>query len=324
MLPHAPGIFALVMCVMPVVATAAPASYPERPVRVVVPFPPGGANDIVARITGQKLTERWGRPAVIDNRAGAGGNIGTEIGARAAPDGYTLLIGSGSTLAANVGLYPRLPFDPRRDFAPISLIAVAPYVLVVANAMPATTVEQFIQLARSKPRSLNYSSFGEGSSAHLIAEDFRHHARIDVMHIPYKGGAPALAAVMGNEVQFTFSNLSVALPQIKGGKVRALMVTTRERSPALPELGTPADHGLPDFEAAAWIGLLAPSATPRALVNRLNTDVHAMLNDAGTRRQLADQGLLGQGTTPEALGQRIRDEIERYTRVIRQAGIKTQ
>lgn len=324
MVRHAGGIFALALLQLPGATLAAAPSYPDRPVRIIVPFPPGGANDIVARIAGQKLTERWGKPAVIDNRAGAGGNIGTELGARATPDGHTLLMGSGSTLAANVGLYPRLPFDPRRDFAPISLIAVAPYVLVTAQALPAASVEQFIQLARSKPRSLNYSSFGEGSSAHLIAEDFRHHAGIDVMHVPYKGGAPALAAVMGNEVQFTFSNLSVALPQVKGGKVRALMVTTRERSPALPELGTPAEHGLREFEASAWIGLLAPGATPQALVARLNADVNAVLADPGTRRHLADQGLVAQATTPDALGQRIRDEIERYTRVIRQAGIKTQ
>ncbi|HWI15549.1 MAG TPA: tripartite tricarboxylate transporter substrate binding protein, partial [Burkholderiales bacterium] len=292
--------------------------------RILVPFPPGGANDIVARVVGQKLYDRWGKPAVIDNRGGAGGNIGTEMGARAAPDGYTLLMGSGSTLAANVGLYAKLPFDPRTDFAPISLIAVAPYVLIVNNAVPATTVQQLVQLAKSRPRGMNYSSFGEGSSAHLIAEDFKHHAGVDITHIPYKGGGPALAAVMGGEVQVSFSNLSVALPQVRAGKVRALMVTTKKRSPAIPELGTPAECGLPDFEASAWVGLLAPAGTPRALVMRLNRDVHQVVDDAASRKQLAEQGLDAQPGTPEALAQLIRVEIERYTKVIKQAGIKPQ
>ncbi|MGE5522904.1 MAG: Bug family tripartite tricarboxylate transporter substrate binding protein [Rhodospirillaceae bacterium] len=320
---HATIAFAAVMAaVSPFHACAE--TYPERPVRIIVPFPPGGANDIVARIVGQKLYDRWGKPIVIDNRGGAGGNIGTEIGARAAPDGHTLLMGSGSTLAANVGLYTKLPFDPRKDFAPISLVALAPYALIVNNGVPATTVQQLIQLAKSRPRELNYSSFGEGSSAHLIAEDFKHHAGVDMTHVPYKGGGPALAAVMGGEVQVTFSNLSVALPQVRAGKVRALMVTTKKRSPAIPELGTPAESGLPHFEASAWLGLLAPAGTPRPLVVRINRDVHEVVSDAATRKQLADQGLEPQPTTPEALGQLIRAEIERYTKVIKQAGIKVQ
>ncbi len=311
------------------ILAAAPAGYaadhyPDRPVRVIVPFPPGGANDIVARIVGQRLFDIWAKPAVIDNRGGAGGNIGTELAARAAPDGYTLLMGSGSTLAANVGLYQKLPFDPRKDFAPISLVAVAPYVLVVHNAVPATTVQQLIQQAKARPRDMNYSSFGEGSSAHLIAEDFKHHAGVDIAHVPYKGGGPALAAVMGGEVQVTFSNLSVALPQVKAGKVRALMVTTKRRSAAIPELATPAESGLPQFEASAWLGVLAPAGTPRPLVARINRDIHQLLADPATRRRLSDQGLEPQPGTPEALAQLIRVEIERYTQVIRQAGIKQQ
>lgn len=324
---HAFGIAALVTLAATASAAGAAGAadmYPERPVRIIVPFPPGGANDIVARIVGQKLYDRWGKPTVVDNRGGAGGNIGTEIAARAAPDGYTLLMGSGSTLAANVGLYSKLPFDPRKDFAPVSLVAVAPYVLIVNNGVAATTVQQLIQQAKSRPREMNYSSFGEGSSAHLIAEDFKHHAGVDMTHIPYKGGGPALAAVVGGEVQVTFSNLSVALPQVRAGKVRALMVTTKKRSPAIPELGTPAESGLPEFEASAWIALLAPAGTPRALVTRINRDVHQVLNDPASRKQLSDQGLEPQPTTPEALAQLIRVEIERYTKVIRQAGIKTQ
>ncbi len=206
--------------------------YPLRPVRMIVPFPPGGVNDIVARLVGLRLNERWGQSLVIDNRGGAGGNIGTEIGARAAPVGYTLTISSTSTFATNVGLYPKLPFDPRRDFAAITLIATAPNVLAVNAAVAAKSVQELIQLARAHPKKLNYSSFGEGSSAHLVGEMFKSLAVIDIVHVPYKGGGPALVAAIAGEVQMTFSNLAVALPQVKAGKVRGIAVTSARRANA--------------------------------------------------------------------------------------------
>ncbi len=308
-------------------ACAAAHAYPDRPVRMMVPFPPGGANDIVARLVAQKLSERWGKPVVIDNRAGAGGNIGTEVGARANPDGYTLTIGSTSTYITNVVLDAKLPFDPRRDFVPISLIVNAPNVMVAYPSVPASTVPAFIQYAKANPKKINYSSFGEGSSSHLIGEMFKSAAGVNMVHVPYKGGGPALAAVMGGEVQLTFSNLLVALPQIKGGKVKAIAVTSAKRATALPEAPTVAETGLPGlatFEAIASVGMLAPTGTPRALVMRVNQDVHAVVSDAAMKEQFVSRGLEIALSTPEEFARYIRSEIERWGKVVREAGIRAQ
>ena len=305
---------------IPALAGAAD-NYPVRPIRLMVPFPPGGANDIVARLTAQRLSALWAQPVVIDNRAGAGGNIGTEAGARASPDGYTLTIGSTSTYATNVVLEPKLPFDPRRDFAPVSLIVTAPNILVVHPSVSATTTAEFIKLARSSAKKLNFSSFGDGSSAHLVGEMFKHAANVDMVHVPYKGGGPALAAVMGGEVQATFSNLSVALPQVKGGKVRGIAVTSVRRATLLPELPTIAESGLSGFEAIASVGLLAPAGTPRALVLRVNRDVHAVMGEAAMREQLVSRGLEMALSTPEEFARYIANEITRWGKVVREAGI---
>ena len=302
----------------------AQAAYPERPVRMIVPFPPGGANDIVARMVAQRLAEQWGKPVVVDNRAGAGGNIGIETGARANPDGYTLTIGSNSTLATNVVLEPSLPFDPRRDFAAISMIVTAANILIVHPSLAANTTADFIKLARSNTRKLTYSSFGDGSSAHLTGEMFKSAAGVDMVHIPYKGGGPALAAVMGGEVQCTFANLSVALPQVKGGKVKAIAVTSARRATALPELPTLAESGVPGFEATATVGMLAPAGTPRALVLRLNQDVHRVVSEPAMREQLLARGLEIALSTPEEYARYIRSEIERWDRVVRDAGIRVK
>ena len=302
-------------------AISAAEDYPGKSVRLMVPFPPGGANDIVARMVAQKLSERWSKPVVIDNRAGAGGNIGTEIGARANPDGYTLTIGSTSTYCTNVILEPKLGFDPRRDFAPITLIVTAPNVMVVHPAVSTGTVQEFIKYAQANPKRLNFSSFGDGSSAHLVGEMFKSAAGVAVQHVPYKGGGPALAAVMGGEVQLTFSNLSVALPQVKGGKVKGIAVTSARRATALPELPTIAESGLPGFEAIASVGILAPTATPRALVMHVNQDVHAVINEAGIKEQFVSRGFEIALSTPEEFARYIRTEIERWGKVVRDAGI---
>ena len=305
-------------------ADAPRTAYPDRPVRMMVPFPPGGANDIVARLVAQKLSERWGKPVVIDNRAGAGGNIGTEVGARANPDGYTLTIGSTSTYITNVVLDAKLPFDPRRDFAPITLIVIAPNVLVVHPSVPAASVAEFIKFAKANAKKINYSSFGEGSSSHLIGEMFKSAAGIAMVHVPYKGGGPALAAVMGGETHVTFSNLSVALPQIKGGKVKGIAVTSAKRATALPELPTIAESGLPGFEAIASVGIMAPAGTPRALVMRVNQDVHAVVGEAAMKEQFVSRGLEIALSTPEAFARYMRTEIERWGKVARDAGLRTQ
>ena len=291
---------------------------------MIVPFPPGGANDIVARMLAQRLAGQWGKPVVVDNRAGAGGNIGIETGARASPDGYTLTIGSNSTLATNVVIEPSLPSDPRRDFAAISMIVTAAKILIVHPSLAVNTTADFIKLARSNTRKLNYSSFGDGSSAHLTGEMFKSAAGVDMVHIPYKGGGPALAAVMGGEVQCTFANLSVALPQVKGGKVKAIAVTSARRATALPELRTLAESGVPGFEATATVGMLAPAGTPRALVLRLNQDVHRVVNEPAMREQLLARGLEIALSTPEEFARYIRSEIERWGRVVRDAGIRVK
>ena len=307
-------------------ASAHSAEYPERAVRMMVPFPPGGANDIVARLVAQKLSERWAKLVVIDNRAGAGGNIGMEIGARANPDGHTLTIGSTSTYCTNVALDPKLSFDPRRDFAPITLIVIAPNILVTHPSVPARTVQEFIHHAKAnaQARRLNYSTFGNGSTSHLIAEMFSSAAGIAMLHVPYKGGGPALAAVMGGEVQLTFSNLSVALPQVQGGKVRGIAVTSAKRATALPELPTVAESGLAGFEAIASVGILAPAGTPRTLLLRVNQDVHAVVVAPAMKEQFISRGLEIALSTPEEFARYIRTEIERWSKVVRDAGIRAQ
>jgi len=220
-----PALLAFALCAAALCVHAAQRAYPERPVRLIVPFPPGGVNDIASRLIANQLHTIWSAPVIVDNRGGAAGNIGAEIAAKANPDGYTLFIVSGS-IASNAGLYPKLPFDLRRDFAPISMLVSGAYVLVVNPSVPATTAPELIQLAKAQPGKLNFSSFGEGSSAHLVAEWFKRVAGIELTHVPYKGGGPAMAAVVSGEVQMTFANVSVALPQIRAGKLRALAVTS--------------------------------------------------------------------------------------------------
>ncbi len=315
-------VTAVVIAGLPGAVLPAAPPFPDRPVRLVVPFPPAGANDIVARQIAAQLAERWGRPVVVDNRAGAGGLLGTEIGARAAADGYTLTVASTSTFAAPVGLYARLPFDPVRDFAPITQAVSAPNVLVVHPGVAAHSVKELVALATAKPGALHYSSFGSGSSAHLVGEMFRHLAGVNIVHVPYKGGGPALLAVLGGEVQLTFANLSAAMPHIKTGKVRVLGVTGTQRSPALPDAPTVSDAGVPGFVATAWVGFAAPAKTPAALVNRLHGDFVAVLAVPALRTWFASQGLEIVANRPSEFAQHVRDDIARWTRVIKAAGIK--
>ncbi|MCX7199912.1 MAG: tripartite tricarboxylate transporter substrate binding protein [Proteobacteria bacterium] len=310
----------IVLAAGPMAVHAADA-WPSRPVRLIVPFPPGGANDIVARLVAGRLQERWGTPVVIDNRAGAGGNIGTELGARANPDGYTLLVGSGSTLGSNASLYAKLPFDVLKDFAPISLIAAAPFVLVAHPSLSARTLPELVALAKASPGRITYSSFGEGSSAHLVGELFQSMAGVKMIHVPYKGGGPAMAAVVGGEVQATVANLSVALPFIRGGKVNAIGVTTARRAAALPEAPTIAEAGLPGFEASAWVGLVAPVGIPPAMVRRFNADTHAAVQHPDTQKQLEVRGLEPMLSTPAEFARYLAAEVKRWDGVVRSAGI---
>jgi tripartite-type tricarboxylate transporter receptor subunit TctC len=306
------------LCCLPASGTAA--GFPEKPVRLIVPFPPGGVNDIVSRLIANQLNAAWQRPVIIDNRGGAGGMIGADLAARANPDGYTLFIVS-SSITSNVALYPKLTFDLRRDFAPISTLVAGAYVLVVNPSVPARSVRELVALAKGEPRKLSFSSFGEGSSAHLVMELFTSLAGIELLHVPYKGGGPAMAAVMSGEVQLTFSNLSVGLPQVKAGKLRALAVSSLKRQPALPDVPSLHEAGLPGFDAAAWVGLIAPVKTPKALLAQLNGDVRTALAEPALRQQIEARGLAPWVGTPEELARHIDAEIDRWGKVIRAAGV---
>jgi tripartite-type tricarboxylate transporter receptor subunit TctC len=298
-------------------------AFPERSVRLVVPFPPGGVNDIVSRLVANQLNTLWSRPVIIDNRGGANGNIGADIAAKSNPDGYTLFIVS-SSITSNVALYPKLPFDLKRDFAAVSTLVTGAYALVVNPGLPAPTVQDLIHLAKAQPRKLNFSSFGEGSSSHLVAELFKRMAGVEIVHVPYKGGGPAMTAVVTGEVQMTFANLSVALPQVKAGRLKALAVSSLKRKDSLGNVPSLDEAGLKGFDATAWVGLLAPAKVQRPLVAKLNRDVRTVLADAELRRQIEARGLEVLPGTPEELSRHMNVEIERWGKVIRDAGVKVE
>jgi tripartite-type tricarboxylate transporter receptor subunit TctC len=317
------SLIAAVLILASSFAAAADFRFPERPVRLIVPFPPGGVNDIASRLIANQLHVIWTRPVIIDNRGGAGGNIGAEIAANANPDGYTLFIVS-SSITSNVALYRKLPFDLRRDFAPISTLVSGAYALVVNPSLPAASVQDLIKLAKAQPGKLNFSSFGHGSSAHLVMELFRRMAGIELTHVAYKGGGPAMAAVVAGEVQMTFSNLSVAIPQVKSGRLRGLAVSSLKRKDSLPNVPSLDEAGLKGFDATAWVGLLAPAKTPREIVLKINRDVRTVLSDAEVRKQLETRGLEALPSTPEELTKHMRIEIERWGKVIKDAGVKLE
>src|SRR4029453_1006317 len=246
---------------------------PPKPVRVVVPFPAGGTTDILARAAAQKLSETWGQQAIVDNRPGAGGNIGAELVAKSAPDGYTLLMGTVGTHAINASLYPKMPYDHVKDFAPVILVAGVPNVLVVHPSLPVNSVQELIAYAKANPGKLNFASSGNGTSIHLSGELFKVMTGVQMTHVPYKGSAPALQDLIGGQVQLMFDNLPPSPPQIKAGKLRALGVTSAARAPALPDLPTIAESGLPGFEASSWFGVLVPAGTPPSIVTKLNAEI---------------------------------------------------
>ena len=314
------GVCATVPVAAPVQG-AEKGAYPARPVRMVIAFAPGGGTDIVGRIVGLKLSETWPSPVVVDNRPGAGSTLGSEIVARAVPDGYTLQTVSMSH-ALNVSLYRKLSYDPVRDFAPVSLVAKAPNVLIVHPSVPAKSVKELIVLAKAKPGSLNFSSSGNGGVSHLSAELFRSVAGIDIVHIPYKGAGPAMTALLGGEVQIMMATTPVASGQMKANRVRALAVSSAKRSALAPGLPTIAESGFPGFETDTWYGVLAPARTPAALVEKINRDIARVLEIAEVRTMLEQQGAEPAGGTPEAFGAFIRSEIEKWAKVIKAARVE--
>lgn len=296
--------------------------YPAKSLRLIVPFSAGGPTDILARFLGQKLTESWGRQVVIDNRPGGAGNIGAELVAKSAPDGYTLLLATAGILTVNPHLFRKLPFDTLRDFAPVTLAAYNPNILVVHPSLPVKSVKELIQLARKRPGELSYGSAGVGSASHLATETFKSIAGIDIVHVPYKGAAPGVNDLIGGHVQMMLIGLPVALPHVRSGKLRALGVSTPKRSPLAPELPTISESGLPGFQKINWLGLLVPAATPKEIVARLNAEVVRILRLPDTRTRLLAQGFEPVGGTPEQLTEYMKTELAKAGEIVKKSGIK--
>ncbi len=303
------------------VATAQ--AYPVKPIRFVVPYPPGGPLDLMGRLIGQKLTDAWMQPVLVENRAGAGGNIGAEMVAKSAPDGYTLLMGAVATHAINPSLYRKVSFDPFKDFVAVALVAQVPNILVVNPLVPASNVRELIALAKAKPGSLNFGSGSTGSTGHLAGELFNTMAGVRMTHIPYKGGAPAMQDLLGGQVQLMFDNLANSLPQVKAGKLRALAVTTDKRSPFVPDIPTVEESGVPGFDLTTWFGIFVSGGTPRELVTRLNTEVVRILALADVRQRLDEMGAAPiPNNTPENFSAFVRREYDKYAKVVKNSGAK--
>ncbi len=299
-------------------------AWPTKPIRIMVPFPPGGSTDIVARIVAQKLSERLGQPLVIENRGGAGGTLGTAAAAKAAPDGYNLAVASTSTHVVAPGVYAKLDYDPIKDFAPIGLMAVSPYLLVVNPGLPAASLKELVTLARSRPGKLNYASAGIGSTTHLAMEMLKAATGTYMLHIPYSGNGPAGTAVVAGQVEMLFGSLPALLPHAKSGRVRALAVGTPKRSPSLPDVPTVAESGYPGFDASLWLAFMAPAGTPQPIIERLNREIVALIATPQTREALDKAGAEPLTGTPADLATMIRDGIPKYAKVIKAAGVKAE
>ena len=308
----------ILLAILPAMAAAQP--WPAKPVKIVVPFPAGGATDVVARLLGQKLGDAWGQPVVIENRSGAGGNIGAEAVAKSPPDGYTLLMTSGSIVTANPYIYKALSYDPAQDLVAITNVASGPQVIVVGPSVSAKDLGELIAYAKANPKKLNFGSAGVGTQTHLAAENFLYAAGIDMTHVPYKGEALALTDLMGGQIQLVTPNLGAAINLIKEGKMRALAVTSRERSPQLPDVPAAAEV-VPGFENAGWFGLMAPAGTPREVIERVQRDSAKILLSDEFKASLAKQGMAPVGNTPAEFAAAIREESARWAKVIKERGL---
>ena len=302
----------------------AQAQYPVKPVRLIVPYPPGGGNDTLARIFGQKLTEALGQQIVVENRPGAGTIIGTASVARAAPDGYTLLLSSIATHAFSPFLYAKPGYDPIKDFAPVTLLVIAPTVLVVNPALPVGSLKELIALAKRRPGQLEFASAGTGSSAHMLGETFKSLAKIDIVQVPYKGGAPAIIGTISGEAQMMADPAASVLPHVKSGRLRALAVARASRLPDLPAVPTFAEAGMPEYTASAWYSVHAPAKTPHDIVARLNRELVRIVNLPDIRDKLKDLGSDGVGNSPEAFGQFVLVEHAKYGKLIKEMGVKPE
>jgi tripartite-type tricarboxylate transporter receptor subunit TctC len=316
---------AVALLVFSTAALPAAPAYPDRPIRLIVAFEPGGSTDIIARLVGVRLAERLGQQVVVDNRGGAGGTIGTEIAARSSPDGYTLTMGTTSTHVIAPAAYAKLKYDPIKDFAPITLVASTPYLLVVNPSVKASSLKEFIALVKSQPGKMNYASAGAGSTTHLAMEMLKSTAGIDIVHVPYNGNGPAGAAVLGGQVQALFGSMPAVLPQAKAGKVRALAVGTAKRSPALPDVPTVAESGYPGFEVSLWLGFFAPRGTPIEIVNRLHGELVKIALSPEMKEQFERNGAEpATNVSSLDLERLVRAEIDKYAKVIKAANIKLE
>lgn len=310
-----------------VAACAAPAAlaqerWPAKPVRMVVPFAPGGSTDVLARLVGQKLSERWGQPVVIENKAGAGGNLGADAVAKSAPDGYTLLMASGS-IAINPSIYKKMPFDTRKDLVAITNVAGGPMLVVVPDRSPARSIKELIALAKDKPGKLNFGSAGVGSQVHLAGENFANVAGIEITHVPYKGEAVAYNDLIAGQIDLMVGNFAAASALVGPGRLRALAVTSKERAPQMPDIPTVAESGLPGFENTGWFGLFAPAGTPADVIAKVQRDVAAVMAETDTKARLYVQGMTPIANTPKEFAATVEEELERWAVVVKNRKIGT-
>lgn len=299
-------------------------AYPTKPIRMICPSAPGGTTDLTARLVAQKLTEAWGRQVVVDNRPGSGGVIGTELVAKSAPDGYTLLLGTITSHAINPALNKRLNFDPIKDFSAVSLVVSSPQLLAVNPSVPARSVKELVALAKSKPGQLNYGSAGSGNSSHLVVELFKGATGINVVHVPYKGSGPAMAAVISNEVQMIITGVVALSSHLKSGRLRGMAVTSAKRAPAFPDLPTLMESGIENFDVSSWFGVFVPAQTPKPIISKLNDEIRKMLSDAEVQKRIVDSGADPASSSPEEFTAFVRSELARWDKVVKEARIPTQ
>lgn len=300
--------------------TATAQAYPAKPITVIVPFAAGGTTDILARVIGQALTKDLGQSVIVDNRAGAGGNIGAQLAAKASADGYTLFMGTVGTHAINQSLYKKMPFDPIKDFAPLTRVAMVPNLLVANPGKPYKNVKELIAYAKANPGKVNFGSSGSGSSIHLSGELFNALAKVDMVHVPYKGSAPAVSDLIGGQIDIMFDNMPSAIQHVRAGKLRPLAVTTARRSPELPDVPTVAEAGVPGYEATSWFGMFAPAGTPAPIVAKLNGALVKVLADPEVKKKLAEQGAEPYSEKPEQFAEFIRKETAKWSKVVKDSG----